>query len=87
MSTLYTTQDSQYYTCAYSNGTVGQWYPCEATSLHGAKRCATRLHGEGYIGDIIEIGRRVGITSEHEGVIKPLARKCNHRGARWRNCE
>ncbi len=37
------------------SSTIGEWEPCKASTLAGAKREATTRFGDGYIGHTIEV--------------------------------
>lgn len=45
-----------YYMTAKNNSTIGYWEKCNATTLAGAKREATKECGEGYVADVICVG-------------------------------
>jgi len=45
------------------SSTIGEWEPCKASTLAGAKREATARFGDGYVGHTIEVAQ-CGLQSE-----------------------
>lgn len=66
-----------YVMTATNPSTVGFWEPCNATTLIGAKREATRRYKGGYVDDVIWVGYR-----DPSGQLQVLA-VADNRNNKW----